>query len=129
MIKFTGQMLVLALGGGIGTLLRVLIYYFAEKQLSNEMPYGTILVNVIGSLVIGLLWGIFEKNGVPPTVKAFMFIGILGGFTTFTTFALDSFNILQQGKIMVFGIYFILNNFLGISACFIGYYITKFFTA
>lgn len=129
MIKFTGQMLVLALGGGIGTLLRVLIYYFAEKQLSNDMPYGTILVNVIGSLVIGLLWGVFEKNGIPPTVKAFMFIGVLGGFTTFSTFALDSFNILQQGKILLFGFYFLLNNALAISACFIGYYITKLFTA
>lgn len=126
-MKFPAQILFLALGGGIGTLLRVLVYYFAEKYITNTLPYGTILVNIAGSLLIGLLWGIFQQNGIPPTLKAFVFIGVLGGFTTFSSFALDSFNILQQGKFLLFAAYFVLNNVLGISACFIGYYTSKSF--
>ena len=126
-MKLISQVLIVAAGGAIGTTLRMLVYYLTERQLPHFLPFGTIFVNIIGSLFIGILWAVFEKSGLSPTLRAFVFIGVLGGFTTFSSFSLDSFNILSQGKFQIFLLYFGLNNLLGIGACFLGYYSLKMF--
>lgn len=126
-IKTLHQILILALGGATGTILRYYVYVFADKHLNHILPWGTIIVNLSGSFVIGFVWGLLERSGIPPAFRLFVFIGILGSFTTFSTFAFDSFNLLNQGapKMMLLNI--LLNNAGGILLCYAGIQIARFF--
>lgn len=117
----------LLLGGAIGTLLRFVIYQLADRHLNQNYPWGTLIVNLLGSFLIGVLWSFFDKSSISPAIRVFLFIGILGSFTTFSTFAFDNLSLFQDGayKVMVFNI--LLTNVLGIGLCFVGYYIVKIF--
>lgn len=91
------QMLwLLFIGGAIGTSSRFGVYLIADKWFSRSFPAGTLIVNLIGSFLIGLLWGYMEKMSAPPALRTFLLVGILGSFTTFSTFAFDSLNLLHQ---------------------------------
>ncbi|RJP29145.1 MAG: fluoride efflux transporter CrcB [Candidatus Omnitrophota bacterium] len=105
---------VIATGGAIGTLLRYVISGIDYKFSGAVFPYGTLVVNLSGSLVIGFLWGVFERIAVSPNIRLFIFIGILGGFTTFSTFSLENLNLLRdsQYRLMIINIFF--TNALGI---------------
>ena len=112
-------LLVLA-GGGIGSLLR----YGASGVFSKVgpgFPIGTLLVNLIGSFLIGLLWGISEKAVFHPNWRVFLFTGILGGFTTFSAYGLETFNLLRHGKAMFAMFNILLSNILGIALVVLGF--------
>ena len=119
------QLLLLAAGGSIGTILRFLVYQTADKFLNKHLPWGTLLVNLFGSLAIGPLWGYLDKSSVSPAIRLFIFVGLLGSFTTFSTFAYDSFYLLNQQAFKLFFINLLLNNILGILLCGGGYYLIK----
>ncbi len=87
---------------------------FTHRYVSDTFPTGTLLVNIIGSFIIGILFGIFDNYRMPPNIKMFMFIGFLGGFTTFSTYALDTMNLFKDGnhKLALFNI--LSNNILGL---------------
>jgi CrcB protein len=119
------QLLLLAAGGSIGTILRFLVYQLADKYLNKHLPWGTLLVNLFGSLAIGLLWGYLDRSAVSPAVRLFIFVGLLGSFTTFSAFAYDSFYLLNQQAFKLFFINLMLNNVLGILLCGGGYYLTR----
>lgn len=94
--------LLAGLGGFIGTLLRYLlnsgIYRFFDYPI---FPYGVLIINLIGCFVIGLLSGLAETREIfTPEVRIFIFIGILGGFTTFSSFGYDTFNLLRDGQML-----------------------------
>jgi CrcB protein len=116
--------LVLA-GGAIGTLVRFLLSGLAQKYVSNGFPIGTLAVNLIGSFIIGLLWGIFE-NQPANQVRAFLFVGVLGGFTTFSAYSIETLNLFRDGNIRFAVLNIILNNVLGILLAFCGLAISKF---
>jgi len=78
-----------------------------------------------GSMVIGFLWGLFESVVVSSQVRMFVFIGILGGFTTFSTFALENFNLIRDGERSIAYANIILSNVLGIGLVFAGYGLAK----
>ncbi len=118
-------LLILIVGGAIGTIMRFLIFQLADKYLNQTLPWGTLLVNLIGSFLIGLLWSSFEKASIVPAVRMFLFIGVLGSFTTFSTFAFDNLNLAQEGAFRLMTINILLNNVLGIGLCFFGYYLIK----
>lgn len=123
---FHGKVLILLIAGGsLGTLLRYLIYLTADKYLNHLLPWGTLIVNLTGSLIIGFAWGLMEKTHVPPSVRLFLFIGILGSFTTFSTFAFDNMSLAQSGayKMMVLNI--LLNNLGGIMLCIGAFHLAK----
>ena len=89
----------MALGGAAGTLLR---YGVTTAMLSFGMyrfPLGTLLVNLTGSLVIGMCWGWNSVTPFSPNVVAFLFIGLLGGYTTFSSFSLENLQLLREGEI------------------------------
>lgn len=119
------QLLLLAAGGSIGTILRFFVYQTADKYLNKHLPWGTLLVNLFGSLAIGILWGYLDKSSVSPAIRLFIFMGLLGSFTTFSTFAYDSFYLLNQQAFKLFFINLLLNNILGILLCGGGYYLMK----
>lgn len=110
-----------AIGGAIGAILRFLLSRFIGNTFPSIFPIGTFVVNMSGSFFIGFLFTIFEKIIATPEIRAFFLIGIIGAFTTFSTFALETFNLFKDGEILqgIFNIFFtqiggLLSLFLGI---------------
>lgn len=95
-----GKMLLIGVGGFIGSVLRYLLSgYVQQATKSVEFPYGTLAVNLIGCLIIGFLSQLADTRGVfTAESRAFVFIGALGGFTTFSTFGNESMNLLRDGE-------------------------------
>lgn len=87
-----------ASGGAIGATSRLLLNTFVNKTFIHALPLGTLAVNLLGSLLIGLLFAYFHLNTtLSPHVKTFMVTGILGALTTYSTFAIESFFLLETG--------------------------------
>jgi len=116
---------VIALGGAIGTLLRYIVGGLDYRFSGGVFPISTLVVNVTGSLVIGFLWGIVDRFAVSPNVRLFVFIGILGGYTTFSTFSLETFNLMRDGEYRIALMNVILSVILSIGAVFLGYFASK----
>ena len=91
-------MIFVALGGAVGASLRYLV------GLAVAFPMGTLAVNVIGSFAIGLLWAGFAEKEIPYLMPLLM-TGVLGGFTTFSAFSLDTLRLMQDGRIGAAGVY------------------------
>ncbi len=116
------KILSLALGGAIGTLSRYYISEFISTANSHPIPFGTIIVNLIGSFIIGALWASTEIFHIGDNYRIFMFTGLLGGFTTFSSFALETMNLLNQGNIKYAFINILVTNITGIILVFLSYY-------
>jgi CrcB protein len=87
-----------ASGGAIGATLRLLINGATNKHFVHALPLGTLVVNLVGSLLIGMLFAYFHLNtSLSPQLKSFLVTGILGALTTYSTFAIESFFLLQSG--------------------------------
>jgi CrcB protein len=87
-----------ASGGAIGATLRLVINTWTNKHFIHALPLGTLAVNLIGSLLIGMLFAYFHLNTtLSPHVKTFLVTGILGALTTYSTFAIESFFLLDSG--------------------------------
>ena len=87
-----------ASGGAIGATLRLLINGFTNKHFVHALPLGTLAVNLIGSLLIGMLFAYFHLNtSLSPQLKTFLVTGLLGALTTYSTFAIESFFLLESG--------------------------------
>lgn len=87
-----------ASGGAIGATLRMLINGTVNKHFAHTLPLGTLTVNLIGSFLIGMLFAYFHLNtSLSPHMKTFMVTGVLGALTTYSTFALESFFLLESG--------------------------------
>jgi CrcB protein len=89
--------LAVGVGGALGSVLRHGVNVVFANVLGRPGPFGTATVNVIGSLVIGVLAGLIASGRLheTPAMRAFVFVGILGGFTTFSSFMLDSFTLAE----------------------------------
>lgn len=107
-----------ALGGALGAVLRFLI------GLTVAFPFGTLTVNVIGSFAIGLAWVILAARGLQQWIP-FLMVGILGGFTTFSTFSLDTVRLVENGRIAAAGGYVAASVILSILACAVGLWLAK----
>lgn len=91
----------IALGSALGGAGRYWLYGWAARQLGDVFPWGTLLVNVVGSSFIGLFAGLTAAEGrllVTPTVRQFVMVGLCGGFTTFSTFSLETLNLARDGE-------------------------------
>ncbi|EPP18753.1 fluoride efflux transporter CrcB [Megasphaera sp. NM10] len=94
------KVLFVALGGGIGAALRYLLTELANLHGGVFFPYGTILANLIGSFCIGILFVFFsESSDLSPIVKLFFVTGILGGFTTFSTYNMELLTFVRTGAV------------------------------
>ncbi|WP_440053048.1 fluoride efflux transporter CrcB [Pseudoalteromonas sp. T1lg65] len=103
-----------ALGGAIGAMLRFLINDISIKLLGKGFPFGTLIVNILGSLLMGVLYGLIEKQVIAVSpAKTLIGIGFLGALTTFSTFSMDSLLLLQQGQYVKMA----LNITLNVVAC------------
>lgn len=125
--KTVYQILLLAVGGATGTLLRYGVYQIADKHFNQSLPWGTLLVNLSGSFAIGFLWGMFERVGVPHGFRLFVFVGLLGSFTTFSAFAFDSIQLLNRAGAAHLLLNVTLNNVGGLLLCFAGILFARLF--
>ena len=94
------QTLAIATGGALGALLRYWTSLAVHSRLGTGFPYGTLTVNVIGSLLMGFLYIWFvDRLAMGPAMRGFLFIGVLGAFTTFSTFSLETLNLIESGQL------------------------------
>jgi len=115
------KILALVLGGASGTLLRYWVSGYAYKLFEGVFPWGTLMVNLIGSFLIGFCWGIFERGNIQTNVRLFLFVGIFGGFTTFSSYALETLNLVKAGNVKFAIIYILASNILGLILVYLGY--------
>jgi CrcB protein len=108
--------------GGVG---RYLIS-MAMKGVSKGFPWATLMVNLLGCFLIGLLWGIFSKNGTEGSDWAlFLTVGLCGGFTTFSTFSKEALVMLQSGNVWGFAGYVAISVIAGIALVALGYFLVR----
>jgi CrcB protein len=89
----------LVAGGGIGTLLRFSLALFVDSRLGVRFPWGTLAVNVTGCLAIGVLVTLADTRGLlSPAARLFLVSGLLGGFTTFSSFGMETWQLLADGR-------------------------------
>jgi CrcB protein len=118
--------LVVFLGAGIGGAFRHGVNLAALRLLSPGFPHGTITVNVVGSLIMGLLAGWFAHKADPgQTWRLFLTTGILGGFTTFSAFSLDAALLLQRGQVGLSALYVVASSVLAILGLFAGLWLIR----
>jgi fluoride exporter len=116
-----GGYLAVFVGGGIGAALRHGVNRAALAQFGPGFPYGTLFVNVAGGLAMGLLAGLFlAKGGGSQELRLFLTTGVLGGFTTFSAFSLESALMWQRGEIGALAAYVAGSVLLSIAALFLG---------
>ncbi|KAE8176347.1 fluoride efflux transporter CrcB [Photobacterium carnosum] len=112
----------IAIGGAFGACSRYLISEFCVILFGRGFPYGTLTVNIIGSLIMGLLMsglnqGMIEAAPWRPMIG----LGFLGALTTFSTFSMDNIVMMQQGEFIKAGLNIVLNVTVSLFACYIGY--------
>ena len=113
--------LIVGTGGFIGSVMRYLVQFYVEKGMSSTFPLGTLIANIVGSFVIGMVFALVEKgNLLSSEWRVFLSVGICGGFTTFSAFAYNNFIMIKEhsyGQLL-----FNLggNIFLGILAVYLG---------
>lgn len=119
-------MLIAGLGGFVGTCLRFLTGRLCHMLSSGVFPWGTFVVNIVGSFIIGILFGLVERtNLISPSMNVLLITGFCGGFTTFSSFADDMFLLLQQRHWLLFGIYIVGSFAIGLAMVWLGRSIVK----
>lgn len=118
--------LMVFLGSGIGGVFRFFSSVAARKILTASI-FGTLFVNILGCFLIGYVAGLTSDkfSNMPDTLKLFLTVGFLGGFTTFSTFNLESFELLKEGKIFYGLLYIITGCILGLLFLYLGYNLAK----
>ncbi|MEN8179684.1 MAG: fluoride efflux transporter CrcB [Pseudomonadota bacterium] len=108
------QLFAIAAGGAAGALFRFWVSTGVYSLLGRSFPFGTLAVNVLGSLVMGFLYVLLlDRMSVAPEMRAALLVGFLGAFTTFSTFSIETLNLIEQADFFKAG----LNMFLSVTAC------------
>lgn len=115
------HILSIGIGGAIGAVLRYCMGNILTKVLGSSFPYGTFCINIIGCFFMGLLMTIIVDKGLlSPTWRLFLCVGLLGGFTTFSSFSYEALTLLQEGNLLFALLYAGGSVCLGILAAFLG---------
>lgn len=118
--------LAVAAGGALGAAGRHLVSRASVHLLGTSFPWGTVMVNVLGSLAMGMLIELAAlKLSMSLEMRAFVFVGLLGGFTTFSTFSLDAVTLFERGEIIPAFLYVLGSVVASVSGLFLGLYIIR----
>lgn len=118
--------ILVAIGGLIGSVGRYLVAQLFSKLVSTSFPVGTFVVNIIGCLLIGFFYGLSERyQWFTPDLRILLTTGFCGGFTTFSTFAIENLNLLQSSQYLNFILYTAGSILFGIAAVFTGFITIK----
>ena len=119
-------LLIVGLGGGIGSVFRYLTSVWTQKLVQSVFPWATFIVNVLGCLIIGILVGFFTKQQIENSDLKLLFVtGFCGGFTTFSAFALENMKLFQTENPLLALLYIALSVIVGIFAVWSGIMIMK----
>jgi len=120
--------LYIGLGGFLGSISRYLLSQYVDKKVDTLFPFGTFSVNIIGCLLLGALYAFAEKENVMTSeLRLLLTVGFCGSFTTFSTFAYEKVQLINQGEWMTFGLYAISSVALGLIATIGGATLVKMF--
>lgn len=118
--------LLVALGGGMGAAMRYGVSIISLRQFGPHFPMGTLIVNWVGSFLMGLLIvALIRKLDAPQPLQLFLATGVLGGFTTFSAFSLDAINLMERGDLTTASFYVIASVIGAIVACFLGLFLGR----
>ncbi|HCI46581.1 MAG TPA: fluoride efflux transporter CrcB [Rhodospirillaceae bacterium] len=119
------QISVVAAGGALGAAGRFAVGSLMGHWLGPDYPWGTLTVNILGSIAMGLLIGLFAHFGTTQSIRLFLAVGFLGAFTTFSTFSLDVITLIERGE-TTFSALYIAGSMVGaIGGLFLGLYLTR----
>lgn len=114
--------LLVAAGGAVGAVLRYLLAGWGQRLTTGTFPVGTLLVNLVGCFVIGYLAAVFAGPWLMrPELKVALLMGLLGGFTTFSTYAFETFALLADGRAVPALLNVLVSNVVGLLAVWVGY--------
>ncbi len=120
------ELVVVAVGGALGAVSRYVVYVLAGLLLGTGFPYGTLIVNIVGSFVMGVLVeGMALAWTVPEEARLFLTVGILGAFTTFSTFSLDVAVLYERGRFDLVAFYMVTSVVCSVGALFTGLYVVR----
>ena len=120
------NLLLVGLGGGIGTIGRYLVQKWVNGVYQQSFPLATFLINITGCFLIGVLYALAEKSNVlSPQSRLLLITGLCGGFTTFSTFAFENTVLLRPGDIVTFILYAAGSVIIGILAVYLGSWLFK----
>lgn len=115
------QLIAIASGGAVGALFRFWVSSGIYSLLGRGFPYGTLVVNVLDSLVMGFLYVLLlERTTVSPEMRGALLIGFLGAFTTFSTFSIETLNLLEQAELLKAGLNILVSVIACVLACWFG---------
>lgn len=118
--------LIIALGGGLGSILRYFTSVLVSKYWSSNFPLATFIVNSIGCLLIGFIIGLLEKNQLSDSrLKWFLVTGICGGLTTFSAFGMENYNLFQNNNSLLAFVYIAMSIVIGLLAIWFGIFLSK----
>jgi len=120
------KILLIGIAGLLGTLARYYLSGWADEWWGGTFPIGTMIVNALGCLAIGFLFhATEEKYLVDPVIRSAILVGFLGGFTTFSSFAVQSFTLLRGGEIFLAGVNILVSNIAGVILVWLGYALSR----
>lgn len=120
------NLFLVAIGGASGSVLRYLVHWIVARKSLSTFPYQTLIVNIVGCLLIGLLIGYLSRfQNENESLKLLLITGFCGGFTTFSAFGLENMNMIQNQNYQLAFIYTSLSLVLGILAVSLGIFISK----
>jgi len=120
------RIVLIGIAGMAGTLARYWLSGWADERWSGSFPAGTLLVNLLGCFLIGFLFHASgERYFVDPIVRVAVLTGFLGGFTTFSSYGVQTFNLMRDGQMGLAGLNFVLSNVAGIIFVWAGYMLSR----
>ena len=121
------MILAVAAGGAIGSVGRYLTLYMLGQILGQGFPYGTVLVNILGAFILGLLVEVFgSASPLSIEYRNFIVVGVLGSFTTFSSFSYDVISLIDRGQFVLAGVYVLSSVVISIVALFLGMIICRY---
>ena len=120
------QALLIALGGALGSVARYGLSTYIAHASRGDFPWGTLIVNLGGSFLIGVFVEFFDTALIPSEWRSFITIGFLGGYTTFSTFALETVNLIRDGELPLATLNVAATNVLGVLVVALGLYSSRF---
>ncbi len=119
-------LLIVGTGGFLGSVARYLTQLLSERMLHSAFPWGTLAANVGGCFIIGLIYALSEKGGLPgPQWRMFLTVGFCGGYTTFSSFAYNNLVMLSESNLLQFFGNIFLNLFFGLLAVYLGIIVVR----
>jgi CrcB protein len=117
--------LIVGIGSFLGGILRYVLSLFVQSKFPSHFPFGTLSVNLIGCLIIGIVLSCSERSIMSSDWKLFLATGICGGFTTYSAFSGETFSMLREGQYGPAGAYIVASVALGVLFTFLGYLLAR----